>query len=637
MRKLEGLPKILIGIWLTCASLFYLYTATVGILAPRLMRSIHLAFMLPMAFILFPATKKSPKDRIPLFDYLLAGMALIVSLFIMYSFDRLEFRFETITEVLPIEVILGTIAVLLLVEAVRRAVAPAMSIIIVVAIAYFFASPYLPGIANSPQISYARIIENFYLLRNDGIYGNISGIAATLIAIFIIFGAFIENSGLGELFMDLSCKIAGGSRGGPAKVAVISSGFFGMISGSAVANVYGTGTFTIPLMKSLGYTPEWAGAVEATASTGGKIMPPVMGAAAFVMADMLGIPYIKIAIAASLGAVLYFLAVGIMVHYEAVKLGLKGMSKEQLKAIPWKKILKKIYLLFPMIALVYLLLKGYSPYLAAFYAIVFSIVLSFFSKEKTMLNPIRLLKTLESGSRNLITIAVACAGVGIITSAIVNTGFGLGLSSGIITLSHGNLFISLFLVMCTCLLLGMGVPGTPAYILTAAVGAPALLNFGLGILPVHLFVFYFSCLAEVTPPVALAAYAGASIAKGDTMKTGWIAYGLAFTGFLIPYAFIYNNSLILQGSLYEIINATFFLIVAIFLLTATVVGFIKRQLTIWERVLPLLFVPLFVFPILSGSLLIWARILVTILIVFFFMRNKKSPDKEEINHIGVVN
>jgi TRAP-type uncharacterized transport system fused permease subunit len=245
-----------------------------------------------------------------------------------------------------------------------------------------------------------------------------------------------------------------------------------------------------------------------------------------------------------------------------------------------------------------------------------------------MLNPIRLLKTLESGSKNLITIAVACAGVGIITSAIVNTGFGLGLSSGIITLSHGNLFISLFLVMCTCLLLGMGVPGTPAYILTAAVGAPALLSFGLGILPVHLFVFYFSCLAEVTPPVALAAYAGASIAKSDTMKTGWIAYGLAFTGFLIPYAFIYDNSLILQGSLYEIINSTFFLIVAIFLLTATVVGFIKRQLTIWERALPLLLVPLFTFPILPSSSLLWVRIIFTVIIVFLYTKQNKNLGKE---------
>ena len=371
MRELKGIQRQFVGIWLTCAALFYLYTATYGILAPRMMRSIHMLFMLPMAFILFPATKKSPKDRISIIDFLLAVMAVIVNVFIIANFDRLEFRFETITKVLPIEVVLGTIAVLLLIEAVRRAAAPAMAVVIMGAIAYFFLSPYLPGIANAPYTSYPKIIENFYLLRNDGIYGNITGICATIIAIFIIFGSFIENSGIGKLFMDFACKVAGGSRGGPAKVAVISSGFFGSISGSAVANVYGTGTFTIPLMKSLGYTPVWAGAVEATASTGGKIMPPIMGAAAFVMADMIGIPYIKIAIAAAVGAILYYISVGVMVHYRAVKRGLKGMSKEQMDAIPWKGIIKKIYLLLPIVMLVYMLLIGYSPYKSAFYAILY--------------------------------------------------------------------------------------------------------------------------------------------------------------------------------------------------------------------------------------------------------------------------
>ena len=636
MRELKGIPKQLVGIWLTCAALFYLYTATYGILAPRMMRSIHMLFMLPMAFILFPATKKSPKDRISLFDFLLAGMALIVNVFIIINFDRLEFRFETITKVLPIEVVLGTIAVLLLIEAVRRAAAPAMAVVIIVAIAYFFLSPYLPGIANAPYTSYPKIIENFYLLRNDGIYGNITGICATIIAIFIIFGSFIENSGIGKLFMDFACKIAGRSRGGPAKVAVLSSGLFGSISGSAVANVYGTGTFTIPLMKSLGYTPEWAGAVEATASTGGKIMPPIMGAAAFVMADMIGIPYIKIAIAAALGAILYYVSVGVMVHYRAVKRGLKGMSKEQMNAIPWKNILKKIYLLLPIVMLVYMLLIGYSPYKAAFYAILVSLVVSIFNKE-TIFTPIRLFRTLENGGKNLVAIAIACAGVGIITSAIINTGFGLAVSSGIIAVSHGNLFFALFLVMCTSLLLGMGLPGTPAYILTVSVGASALLKFGLDILPVHLFVFYFACLAEVTPPVALAAYAGASIAKADPMKTGWVAFQLALTGFIVPFAFIYNNSLILRGSLFGILSSVFFMLVAIFLLTAAIVGFIKRQLNVWERILAFCTVPLFVFPLLSGSLLIWARILVTIIIVFFYTRNSNNPDKERVNNIGVVN
>jgi len=361
-----------------------------------------------------------------------------------------------------------------------------------------------------------------------------------------------------------------------------------------------------------------------------------MGAAAFVMADMIGIPYIKIAIAAALGAILYFTSLGIMVHYRAVKRGLKGMSKEQMDAIPWENILKKIYLLLPIVMLVYMLLIGYSPYRAAFYAIIISLVVSIFNKE-TIFTPIRLLKTLESGGKNIVAIAIACAGVGIVTSAIINTGFGLAVSSGIIAVSHGNLLLALFLIMCTSLLLGMGLPGTPAYILTVSVGAPALLKFGLNILPVHLFVFYFACLAEVTPPVALAAYAGASIAKTDPMKTGWTAFQLALTGFLVPYAFIYNNSLILRGNLYEILSSIFFMLVAIFLLTATVVGFIKRQLTIWERILSFFTVPLFAFPILSGSLLIWVRILVTALIVFLYTRNNKNLDKEGVNNIGVVN
>lgn len=582
MRRLSGRTAIIVGVWLVCASLFQLYTAAAGVFEPRLQRAIHLAFLLPVAFILFPATKKSPKDRITICDAILVVLALAPAVFIAIESERLYLRFEFVTPVTNIETAFGLLNVLLLLEAVRRAVVPAMAALAAVSILYCFAGPYLPGLLNSRFIPFDRVIEMLYLLQDQGIYGTITGLSATFIALFIIFGAFIYVCGVGDFFTDLACKIAGKAKGGPAKIAVISSGFFGSISGVAAANVLATGSFTIPLMKKLGYRKQFAGAVEAAASTGGLIMPPVMGAGAFVMAEITEIPYINICAAAAIGAVLYFLSVGMMVHFEASKQGLPGVDMKEIP--PWSWILRNVYLLIPIIGLVYLLVIGYSPFMAAFVSILLAFATSFF-RRKTMMTPRRVLGALEMGGRNMVTVALACTGAGLIISVITNTGLGLALSSVIVAWSGGVFIFTLFLIMVTSLILGMGLPCTPAYIIAVAVGGPALIAMGSDLLSAHLFVFYFAILAAVTPPVAIAAYAAASIAGSDPLKTGFAALRLAVAGFIIPYVFMYNPALLLRGSILEILISTLSMVATVILFASGLIGYLVGKTNILQRVL----------------------------------------------------
>jgi len=629
MRELEGWQRIAVGAWLVCASLFQLYTAAFGFLEPRLQRSIHLTFILVTVFLLYPANKKSPKNKITLMDIIFSLVSLFPCLYIIVNCDRLNWRFEHVTKLLPIEVILGILAVIVLIEAVRRAVAPSMAYLTGIFIVYCFICPYLPGILYYKQLSFERIIENLYLLKDTGMFGSITGISATFIATFVIFGAFIQNTGIGEFFTKFACRIAGETRGGPAKVAVVSSGFFGSISGVAVANVYATGTFTIPLMKKLGYNSVFAGAVEAAASTGGMIMPPIMGAGAFVMAEITGTPYIKICSAAALGAILYYLAVGMEVHFEANKIGLRGMPKEQI--VPWRVILKKFYLIIPLIGLIFLLIEGYSPHMAAFYSIVLAILVSFFSKN-TMFSPVKFLETLALGAKNMVMVALACAGAGLIISIVSNSGLGLSISNSVVTLSGGNLFIALFLIMITSILLGTGLPCTPAYIIAISVGAPALLKMGVSLLSAHLFVFYFAILAAITPPVAMAAYAGASIAKSDPVKTGFTAFKLALTGFLVPYAFVYNPSLILQGQFSQIISSAIFSIFSVVLLAAAIIGWLNKLLSFWERIILVLLALVLIFPLLSLTILLWVRMSIIILVIGIFIKARQK--KKAISDIS---
>ncbi len=581
MRKLYGWKKTVIGLWLTVVSVFALYTATFGIMQPRIQRGVHLLFLLPMAFILFPASKKNPSDRIPAYDWIMAFLALIPPFYLMLDNSALSSRFEFVDPLTPIQMMLGALNIVLLLEGIRRAVVPAMTILIVAFIGYLYAAPYLPGVFFAKPLPLSELIEMQFLITDAGIYGSITGISATFVALFVIFGSFMESTQTGKFFTDLACRMAGRSRGGPAKVAVISSAFFGSISGVAAANVFATGTFTIPMMKRLGYRPQFAGAVEAVASSGGQYMPPIMGAGAFVMSEITSLPYLEICIAAALPALIYYASLVIRVHFIALKDNLKGMKEEDMM-VPLPVIIRDAYLLIPLVGLVAMLVVGYSVFMAAMGAIALSFVISFF-KKKTAMTPLRLLEALRSAGQNMVMIALACAGAGMVVAIVTHTGLALGIASVITNWSGGYLQPALMLIMATSLVLGMGMPCTPAYIVAITIGGPALVTLGNDLLASHLFVFYFAILAEVTPPVCIPAYCAASIAGAKPLQTGFEAFKLALVAFVVPYVFIYNQAMLMKGGWVEIISLVLVMLIAIVFLSAAVSGYLFRMLGLIER------------------------------------------------------
>lgn len=658
MRSLKGTYRHIAAFWIACASLFHIYTAAFGVLQPRVQRAYHLMFLLPGAFLYFPAGKKSPKDRFTWLDAFLAVLATLPCLLLIVEVDRLNFRFEHVDELLFREVVFGALAVVLLIEGIRRAVVPAMAVLAATVALYLMTCQYFPGILHNRAFQLNEIIEQFYLLKDEGIFGSITGVSATFVALFVIFGAFINGSGTGRFFTNLACRLAGGTRGGPAKIAVVSSGFFGAISGVAAANVYATGTFSIPLMKHLGYRPRFAGAVEAAASTGGMILPPIMGAGAFVMAEITGIPYITICIAASIGAVMYYFSIGMMVHFEAVRRDLKSIPKEELPSL--REIFKDFYLMLPIVGLVYLLLIGYSPFMAAFVAILFSLGLLFgefvvreirfgagvWKKGRGMGADDRLfLKTigphlakeflqlftrykdcLVEGGQNMIMVALACAGAGMVISGITNTGLGIAFSSVVIAYSKGIIFFALFFVMVASIILGMGLPCTPAYIITVSVGAPVLMKMGGELLASHLFIYYFAILAAVTPPVCIAAYAGAALAGTDPLKTGFEAFKLAIAGFFVPYAFYFDHALLMRGGFMDVLTSLIRIVICVILIAVAIQGHMLKAVSFMVRIV-LLTVAVSL-PFLFSSKL-WANLfgLAVLTLLFIFQFTDKSAQQ----------
>lgn len=561
MRKLKGIHRYIVSIIALSVSFFHLYTATFGVLTPRLQRSIHLIFLLPIAFLLYPATSKSPKDRPSILDYILSLLVFLPNIYIILNNSRIERRWEFVSKVLTIEVIMGLILVLLIIEIIRRAVAPALAALASVSLLYLLIGQYLPKVIAHSGFPFHRSIELLYLLNDEGIFGMMTGISATYVAIFILFGSFLVRTGISGFFSDFARALTGSARGGPAKIAVISSALFGTVSGIAVANVFATGSFTIPLMIKRGYKPSFSAAVEACASTGGQYMPPIMGAAAFVMAEMLSIPYIEIIAYAAISACLYFFAVFFTVDIEAKKNDLQGEDK---KDLPTKtEVFKKIYLFTPIIILLYLLVIGYSPIYAAAYCIYFSIIISLTNPEvrKNIFKAFG--NAMIAGAKNTSMLAAALAGTGLIIAVITHTGLGLKFSRLIISLAGGNLILTMIFVAMGAIILGTGVPSTAAYILSVVLGGRALIELGVIPIAAHLFCFYFAIIACITPPVALCAYAGASIAKSDPIKTGWEAFKLGIAGFIIPFLFVFNRALLLQGSLIDIISST---VVSIFVI-----------------------------------------------------------------------
>ncbi len=594
MRTFTGWKKAAISIWLTVVSVFALYTATFGIMQPRIQRGVHLLFLLPMAFILFPANKKSLSDRIPLYDWILALLALFPPLYLIIFNDSMSLRFEFVDPLTPTQMALGALNIVLLLEGIRRAVVPAMSILIGAFFLYLYAAPYLSGVFYSKPLPLSELIEMEYMLTDSGIYGSITGISATFVALFVIFGSIMEGTQTGKFFTDLACRLAGKSRGGPAKVAVVSSAFFGSISGVAAANVYATGTFTIPMMKRLGYRPQFAGAVEAVASSGGQYMPPIMGAGAFVMSEITNIPYLDICIAAALPALAYYASLVIRVHFIAVKDNLTGMKEEDMM-VPLSAIIRDAYLLIPLVGLVVMLVVGYSVFMSAMAAIVLSFVISFF-KKKTAMTPRRLFEALRSAGQNMVMIALACAGAGMIVAIVTHTGLALGIATVITNWSGGQLLPAMILIMVTSIILGMGMPCTPAYIVAITIGGPALVALGINLLAAHLFVFYFAILAEVTPPVCIPAYCGASIAGAKPLQTGFEAFKMAVVAFTIPYIFVFNHTLLLKGGVAETLALLLLIIISVVFLSAAVTGYFIRHLNVILR--------LFMFVLAAGGVVL---------------------------------
>ncbi len=582
-RRLTGMPLKIVSIIAILWSVFQLYTAIMGVLPAQLQRSIHLTFAFVLAFLLYPASKKMNKTKIHWSDLCLTALGLFVGLYITFNYRTLIFRAGSQT---TFDIIVACIAVLLVLEATRRVVGMPIVIIASTFLLYAKFGAYLPGFFNHRGYSISRIVSHMYY-TTEGILGLPLGVSATFIFLFILFGAFLDKTGIGKFFIDFANSIAGSAVGGPAKVSVLSSALTGTISGSSVANTVGTGSFTIPLMKSLGYKPEFAAAVEAAASTGGQIMPPIMGAAAFLMAEFIGMPYMGIAKAAVIPALLYFTGIWIMIDLEARKTGLKGLKKEELPK--FKKIMaERGYLFLPIFAIIYFLMNGATPIKAALYGIFIAILAGAIRKE-TRLNTKMLLQALENGARSALGVAIACAAAGIIVGTVTLTGLGLKMGNGLVALAGGNLILTLFFTMISSLILGMGAPTTANYIITSTIAAPALVKLGIPTLAAHMFTFYFGIIADITPPVALAAFAGSAIAKSDPLKTGIIASKLAIAAFIIPYMFVLNPALLLiNTTTVQIIQITITSVIGMFGVAVAMQGYIFTKVNVLLRIIFLL-------------------------------------------------
>ncbi|WP_180144933.1 TRAP transporter permease [Acinetobacter sp. YH12052] len=532
-------------------SLFHLFI-TFNPLPELIQRAAHVAIGLALIFLLYPARQTSSRQHISLLDWFLALLSIFSFLYLWKEYQSIMTTRGGIPNTLDIA--FAIMSVVLVIEATRRVMGWMLPILSLIFLTYTFISHFdwLPDRLITRPYTISDIFGHMYL-KTEGLYSSAIGASVTFIFLFILFGAFLAKSGMGKLFNDLAMALAGHKQGGPAKVAVISSGFMGSINGTAVANVVGTGSFTIPLMKKIGYHKNFAGAVEASASVGGQILPPVMGASAFIMAETTGVSYGTIALAALLPALLYYLGVMAQVHFRAGKDDLKGVPKADLPKV--KEVLKERgHLLIPILALVFFLFQNIPVSYAAVYTIVLTIFVAALRKS-TRMGVKDILDALVDGAKQSLSVMAACAVVGIIIGVVSLTSFGSVMTSSIMSLGAGSLFLTLFLTMIASMILGMGLPSIPAYIITATMAAPALANFDIPVLVAHMFVFYFGLFANITPPVALAAFAGAGIAGGDPMRTGFQALKLSLAGFIVPFLFVYNPAMLMIDTTNVAVNA----------------------------------------------------------------------------------
>ncbi|MGE7023915.1 TRAP transporter permease [Solibacillus cecembensis] len=590
-RNVSGIMKKVIYVGLLLFSLFQVYTAIFGVFPAQIQRTVHLGFGLTFIFLLFPAVRKTKKDTIPFYDYILALISIVVGSYWVINYERLV---QSLGRMETMDFYIGLIATILVLEAARRAVGLPITIIAGLFLLYAYFGPQMPDFMAHRGQSVESIV-NLMFYSTDGILGTPISVSATFIFVFLLFGAFLVKTGVGQYFNDLAVAFAGKLIGGPAKVAIFSSALQGTISGSSVANVVTSGSYTIPMMKKLGYKKEFAGAVEAAASTGGQLMPPIMGAAAFLMVEFIGrgITYWDIAKAAAIPALLYFTGIWIMTHFEAKRLGLRGLSDEELPNR--KEVLMKIYLLVPIMLIIVLMLVGVPVMHAALYGILASILVGMFNKE-TRLGFADILDALVDGAKTALGVVAATACAGIIVGVVVKTGLGLSLANSLVKLAGGSILLTLFFVMIASLILGMGAPTTANYVITSTIAAPAIVALLapdvpqsavpiVVLLSAHFFVFYFGIIADITPPVALAAFAASGISGGDPIKTGVNSAKLAIAAFIIPYMIVFSPALLMiDVTVLEIIWVVFTAIMGMIAIGAGVIGFWYRKLMIVERV-----------------------------------------------------
>jgi len=568
------------------AVVFHMYGAGVSPFTALVQRPVHLALMATLGFLgvgaqlRVPTPAEGPRRHAigAALGWVLAGLTVVVCAYLAIENRELVQRAGNPT---TLDLVAGAVTVVLVLELARRATGWGLVTVCFLALIYAFAGPHLPGFLAHRGYGATRLVEHLYL-STEGIWGVPLGVSADFVYLFVLFGAVLDTAGGGALLVALANRVAGRTRGGPAKTAVVASGLMGSLSGSAVANVVTTGVFTIPLMKRAGFKPFFAGAVEAAASTGGQLMPPVMGAGAFILATWTNIPYLEVAVAAIIPAVLYYAALLAAVHFRAARMGIEPVDE-----VDRQPILERLHLLLPLGIIVLLLAMGRSPMRAAFWGVTSAFVMAVL-RPTTRPSMSQLRDISERAGSGAVQVAAACAAAGIVVGVASLTGIGLRMSELIIALSQGSLLIALLLTAAGSIVLGMGLPTTAAYVVLAALGAPALVQLGAPLLAAHLFIFYFGCISNVTPPVSLAAFAAAGVAGAPPMRTAVMGAMLAGAGFIVPFMFVYGPELLMIGSVGGIAHATATALVGVVALASAAVGYALRPLRGWERALMLL-------------------------------------------------
>lgn len=602
----------------------FIFYCIFGYIEERARKSLFLGIIMLAGYLLYPPTKKHDVHLVHIHwqDALAAVIAFFPYLYFALNVNSF---IEKATKITNLDMVIALIGIIALFELCRRVTGIPIMVVAGCFIAYIFYHCMFERGFDFLKTVRTIVYQLFY--SNVSIMGSPVNVCVSFIVLFILFGSFLEKSGIGSFFIDLANSIAGFSAGGPAKVAVISSALEGMYSGSSVANTVGSGSVTIPVMKKAGYRPEFAAAVEAAASTGGQIMPPIMGAAAFLMAEMTGYTYATIATAAILPALLYFAGIFLMVHFEAKRIGLKGLPKDSIPNF-FKLILRKGYLLLPIITLVGLMSAGKTASFAASIAIVISIVVSFFDKE-TRFTPVKFLETVENGSKNAIGVTVACGMAGIVIGVISYTGLATTLFNVIVPIARQNVFLALFLTMIACIVCGMGVPTTANYILMATITAPIVVEMGIPVLAAHMFVFFFGIVADITPPVALAAYAGSAIAHSNPLKTGVQATKLAIAAFIIPYVFALSPEILwIDTDAFEVVRIVITSVIGMVGISAGLEGYFLLTAKVWERLIFVAAGILLVIPSLATDII--GLVLIVVGIVLQLIRKpRKTPAKKK--------